>query len=66
MVEKMTEHTRYLAEHVTELQDSFWEKGRMRPRTMGSQFGVRHCTHIFNSEAEIDKALEIVRGLAKR
>jgi isopenicillin-N epimerase len=48
-----------------QLQDAFWEKAKMRPRSMGPQFGVRHCTHIFNSEAEIDKALEIVKGLAK-
>lgn len=48
-----------------QLQDAFWEKAKMRPRSMGPQFGVRHCTHIFNSEAEIDKALEIVRELAK-
>ncbi len=26
-------------------------------------FGVRHCTHIFNSEEEIDKALKIVAAL---
>lgn len=49
-----------------QLQDSFWEKARMRPRSMGPQYGVRHCTHIFNSESEIDKALEIVSELAKR
>ena len=27
--------------------------------------GVRHCTHIFNSPQEIDKALSVVRALAK-
>ncbi|MBX2901768.1 MAG: aminotransferase class V-fold PLP-dependent enzyme [Cyclobacteriaceae bacterium] len=46
------------------LQDEFWKRGRMRPRASGEVFGVRHCTHIFNSEEEIDKALAIVRALA--
>jgi isopenicillin-N epimerase len=48
----------------TKVQDFYWEKAKMRPRSQGDQFGVRHCTHIFNSEAEIDKAIEIVRELA--
>lgn len=46
------------------MQEEFWKQGRMRPRSMGPDFGVRHCTHIFNSESEIDKALDIVRRLA--
>jgi selenocysteine lyase/cysteine desulfurase len=44
------------------LQTEFWNRGRMRPR--GSGNGVRHCTHIYNSPEEIDRALEIVRTLA--
>ncbi|MBS1681638.1 MAG: aminotransferase class V-fold PLP-dependent enzyme [Bacteroidetes bacterium] len=44
----------------TKLQDTYWEKARMRPRSQGDTFGVRHCTHIFNSEAEIDKAISLV------
>ncbi len=48
----------------TKLQDAFWEKARMRPRASGEVFGVRHCTHIFNSPEEIDKALNIVKQLA--
>ncbi|HRE68400.1 MAG TPA: aminotransferase class V-fold PLP-dependent enzyme [Cyclobacteriaceae bacterium] len=47
------------------LQDEFWSRARMRPRASGEQFGVRHCTHIFNSEEEIDKALSIVAELSK-
>lgn len=47
------------------LQDEFWSRARMRPRASGEQFGVRHCTHIFNSEEEIDKALSIVGELSK-
>lgn len=46
------------------LQDEFWSRGRMRPRASGEVFGVRHCTHIFNSEEEIDRALAIVRELS--
>jgi selenocysteine lyase/cysteine desulfurase len=57
--------TVYTIEGMTgaQLQEAFWKQGRMRPRSQGPEFGVRHCTHIFNSEAEIDKALEIVQNL---
>ena len=48
-----------------QLQNEFWNRAKMRPRSAGPEFGVRHCTHIFNSEAEIDKALEIVAALTK-
>lgn len=47
------------------LQEEFWNRARMRPRSQGDEFGVRHCTHIYNSEQELDKALEIVRTLAR-
>ena len=46
------------------LQDEFWARAKMRPRSQGDQFGVRHCTHIFNSPEEIDKALAIAKELA--
>jgi isopenicillin-N epimerase len=46
------------------LQDEYWNRAKMRPRSSGEVFGVRHCTHIFNSEEEIDKALAIVKTLA--
>jgi selenocysteine lyase/cysteine desulfurase len=46
------------------LQDEMWTRGRLRPRSSGAT-GVRHCTHIFNSPAEIDRALAIVRTLAE-
>lgn len=48
----------------TQLQDAYWEKAKMRPRALGDVFGVRHCTHIFNSPEEIDKALSIVKQLS--
>jgi len=47
-----------------QLQDAYWEKGRMRPRNVGEVFGVRHSTHIFNSTDEIDKAISIVNELS--
>jgi selenocysteine lyase/cysteine desulfurase len=47
-----------------QLQDEFWARARMRPRSSGPEFGVRHCTHIFNSEEEVDKALGILKELA--
>lgn len=49
----------------TKLQDTYWEKARMRPRSQGDVFGVRHCTHIFNSEEEIDKAISLVKEWTK-
>ncbi len=48
----------------TKLQDAYWEKAKMRPRSQGDVFGVRHCTHIFNSESEIDKAIALVKEFA--
>jgi selenocysteine lyase/cysteine desulfurase len=48
----------------TRLQDSYWEKAKMRPRSQGDVFGVRHCTHIFNNETEIDKAISLVKEFA--
>jgi selenocysteine lyase/cysteine desulfurase len=49
----------------TKLQDAYWEKAKMRPRSQGDVFGVRHCTHIFNSEEEIDKAVVLVKDWTK-
>jgi len=47
-----------------QLQDEMWAHGKLRPRASGA-IGVRHSTHIFNSPQEIDKALAVVRSLAK-
>ena len=46
-----------------QLQDEFWNRGRLRPRASG--IGVRLSTHIFNSPQEVEKTLGIVRSLAK-
>jgi len=46
-----------------QLQDEFWNRGRLRPRASG--IGVRLSTHIFNSPQEVEKTLGIVQKLAK-
>jgi isopenicillin-N epimerase len=49
----------------TQIQDAYWAKAKMRPRSQGDIFGVRHSTHIFNSTEEIDRAIKIVNELAE-
>jgi len=46
------------------MQDEFWNREKMRPRSQGPEYGLRHCTHIFNSEKEIDKAIALVNKLS--
>ncbi len=48
----------------TQIQDAYWAKAKMRPRSQGDVYGVRHSTHIFNSTEEIDRALKIVNELS--
>jgi selenocysteine lyase/cysteine desulfurase len=57
--------TVYSVDGVTgpKLQEEMWTRERLRPRANGP--GVRHCTHIFNSTQEIDRALSVVRSLAR-
>jgi selenocysteine lyase/cysteine desulfurase len=47
-----------------QLQDAMWSKERLRPRS-SSGIALRHSTHIFNSTEEIDRALRVMRELAK-
>jgi isopenicillin-N epimerase len=47
-----------------QIQEQMWVRDRLRPRASGNR-GVRHCTHIYNSTAEIDRALKVVRALAQ-
>lgn len=47
------------------LQDELWNRAKLQTRSQ-KENGVRYCTHIYNSLAEIDKALAIVADLAKR
>jgi hypothetical protein len=39
-----------------------WTRGWLRQRSSGAT-GLRRCTHVFNSPAEIDRALAIVQAL---
>lgn len=46
-----------------QLQDAFWNRARMRPRSQGDEFGVRQCTHIYHNLQELDKTLEIIKAI---
>ncbi|MBI3221313.1 MAG: aminotransferase class V-fold PLP-dependent enzyme [Bacteroidetes bacterium] len=48
----------------TQMQDAYWAKAKMRPRSQGDVYGVRHSTHIFNTPEEIDRAIQIVNELS--
>jgi len=45
-----------------ELQNTFWTKGKMQPRSVGQEL-LRHCVHIYNNKEEIDRALNILSTL---
>ncbi len=45
-----------------DLQKLMWDKEHLQPRTGGVN-GIRHSVHIYNSKAEIDTALRLVREL---
>jgi isopenicillin-N epimerase len=44
------------------LQDELWSRARVRVRSNAD--GVRHCCHIYNSEAEVDRAVEAARRIS--
>ena len=46
-----------------QIQDYLWERGQVRVRSMGDPVGVRHACHIYNSPAEVDKALALLREM---
>lgn len=46
-----------------DLQNEMWKRKKLQPRAVGADM-IRHSTHIYNLESEIDAALEIVRDLA--
>ena len=46
-----------------DLQNEMWKRKKLQPRAVGEHM-IRHSTHIYNLEAEIDSALEVVRELA--
>jgi len=47
-----------------QLAKEMWDRARLRPRG-SSAVAIRHCTHIYNSPEEIEKALGVVRALAR-
>ena len=47
-----------------ELQKTMWERERLQPRSIGEDL-LRHSVHIYNSKAEIDKALQVVSDLGQ-
>jgi len=48
------------------LQDELWLRGQLRVRSVGDALGVRQSCMIYNSEAEIDATLDIVKALAAK
>lgn len=48
------------------LQDELWLRKQLRVRSVGDPLGVRQSCMIYNSEAEIDATLEIVKALAAK
>ncbi|MFH6603882.1 aminotransferase class V-fold PLP-dependent enzyme [Maribacter algicola] len=45
-----------------DLQKTMWEKEKLQPRSVGDK-NIRHSVHIYNSKEEIDKALDVIKGL---
>jgi selenocysteine lyase/cysteine desulfurase len=47
-----------------QVQDALWDRARIRVRNVGDQVGVRHGCHIYNSPAEVDRTLGLLREMA--
>jgi isopenicillin-N epimerase len=47
------------------VQDELWNRGRIQPRALREGKGVRYSTHIYNSEDEIDRTLQIIEELRR-
>ena len=47
-----------------QMQDFLWNRARIRVRSMGD-IGVRHTCHIYNSPADVDRTLGLLRELAR-
>jgi len=45
------------------IQDQLWKQGKLQPRALRGDLGVRYSTHIYNSIQENEKALEIISKL---
>jgi selenocysteine lyase/cysteine desulfurase len=46
-----------------DLQNEMWKRRKLQPRSVGED-KIRHSVHIYNSEEEIDAALNIVKDMA--
>ena len=46
-----------------DLQNEMWKRKKLQPRAVGEDM-IRHSTHIYNLEDEVDAALEVVKDLA--
>ena len=42
------------------VQDTLWKEGRLQPRALRGEKGVRYSTHIYNSFEENGRAIEII------
>lgn len=47
-----------------EIQDFLWNRGKIRVRSIGD-LGVRHTCHIYNSPADVDRTLGLLRELSR-
>ncbi|MAJ52079.1 MAG: hypothetical protein CMB82_10790 [Flammeovirgaceae bacterium] len=46
-----------------QLQKAMWTQERLQPRSVGSEL-LRHSVHIYNNEREIDRAINVIKGLS--
>lgn len=46
-----------------DVQNQLWERGKIQPRALTEDRGIRYSTHIYNSEDEVDRTLDIIREL---
>jgi len=47
------------------IQDELRRRGKIQPRALRENRGVRYSTHIYNSEHEIDRTLQIIGDMAR-
>jgi len=45
------------------VQKELWLRGRIQPRALKEGKGVRYSTHIYNSENEVDRSIEIIKEM---
>lgn len=46
-----------------ELQDRLWSEGRIQPRALRDNKGIRYSTHIYNNKQENNKTHEIIKQI---